>query len=571
MSVAATPELVQPTAVPVDHRLRVGVSVDSLTLPLWAARVLRAIETSDFADVVLIMVGSTSSRTYVGPGLATRSWRRMDERLFGTRCAHPDAFRLTVCSLRSQPNVIQCIHESASPQVTEEVVNGIRAAELDVVVHLGSEAAHPSLLAVARYGTWCFANDDQSFAELFWTMYQNRPVIEDNIQVSCGSQHCSIPGPCLSVDPLSFFRTYSNICWKRSDQLLSNLAELHRVGFRCIGQHLAKRPRTPQPRPRATDFVRLAPRLLARTVEEEFRKRIMRERWFVAFRKVVNTEEIAGRTSFTVLWPPDGRFYADPFVCERDGKTHIFFEDYSYNDSKAVISFVEIDRDGACSQPHVCLQEDFHLAYPSIFAWNGQIFLLPETKNKRTVQLYRATDFPRRWELAQVLLPDIAVADSTLLVHDGKFWLFTSGVGSADPWFDADSELFLFFSESLDGPWQPHPRNPVVADVRRSRCAGQLFYLGKHLIRPAQDCSSCYGHAVVLNRIEILSTTEYREVPIGRIGPEWMSGNRGTHTFNHSQHYEVLDGRTLISRYRRRNSKPVLQTLSASTQLLTQF
>jgi hypothetical protein len=569
--ITATPELVQPTVVPVDHRLRVGVSVDSLTLPLWAARVIQAIGTSDFADVAVTIVGSTATSTHKGVNLATRLWRSADESLFGTRCARPDAFRLTASSPYNHPNVIRWIPESASAQLPQHVVNKIRAADLDVIVHLGSEALHPALESLAHYGAWSFADDDQSFSDLFWMMYYKRPVIRDNIQVLRGSQHCSVPGPYLSADAVSFFRNYSNICWKRSDELLSSLAELHRTRFRCIGQHFAKPPGAPQPRPREFDVVRLVPRVLARTVAEEFKKRFMRERWFVAFRKVVNTEEIAGRTSFTVLWPPDGRFYADPFVCERAGKTYIFFEDYSYADSKAVISFVEIDRDGACNQPQVCLQEDFHLAYPSLFSWNGEIFLLPETKNKRTVQLYRATDFPRKWDLAQVLLPDISVADSTLHYHDRKFWLFTSGVGTTDPWFDADRELFVFFAETLDGPWHPHPRNPVVADVRRSRCAGQLFYLGRHLIRPAQDCSSCYGHAVVLNRIEILSTTEYREVPIGRIGPEWMPGNRGTHTFNHSQNYEVLDGRTLISRYRRQNRTPVLQTVSAGTQLLTQF
>ena len=68
------------------------------------------------------------------------------------------------------------------------------------------------------------------------------------------------------------------------------------------------------------------------------------------------------------------------------------------------------------------------------------------------------------------------------------------------------------------------------------------------LIRPGQDCSEAYGYAVTFNRVEVLSDTEYREVPIARIIPDWLPGNRGTHTFNQSDKFQVIDGRILIKR-----------------------
>jgi hypothetical protein len=305
------------------------------------------------------------------------------------------------------------------------------------------------------------------------------------------------------------------------------------------------------------------PRVLKRVFEDQVIKRFTREQWFIAFRKFSALEDSKdGQQSFTVIRPPQGHFYADPFVIDKDGKAYIFFEDYSYARGKGVISYVELDADGRCSDPKLALEEDYHLAYPCIFRWQGEVYLLPETKSNRTVQLYRAADFPRCWQLSHVLLSHVSAADSTLLHHEGKFWLLTSGLGTEDPWFDAVSELFVFFSDSLSGPWTAHPRNPIVRDVRNSRSAGQVFLWNGQLIRPAQDCSAVYGWAVVLNQIDVLTEKDYAEHKIGTISPEWMPANRGTHTFNFSTRYEVLDGRTLISCFSRGRAHPSAETVT---------
>jgi hypothetical protein len=559
--------------------LRIGAVVDSLLLPRWACRVLEAAEYTDFSELVmLIRLFAPGDRS---PSLSSRDaalfrwWRQIDERAFSRRCARPDAFELVPFGAsHSHPDIVELPYVTDSCSLGEASLNQIKAAHLDVILHLGSADPPPQLRDLPRLGVWSFGNAEEARARLFWTIFRGQPVIENELDVlSRGSNENRACRSYLAADRISFFRNYSNLCWKRSDALLHELSEVHDSDLRSVKERLPMQLRSgPNQRaPRSADVVRLAPRLLARTCGETLRKRLTRERWFVAFRKILNSEEIAGRTSFTVLWPPDGRFYADPFVIEREGKGYIFFEDYSYDQGKAVISFVELDGNGGCSEPAPALEEDCHLAYPFLFEYNGETYLLPETKNKRTIQLYRATSFPHSWKLAHVLMRDVAAADSSLLQCHGKFWLFTSGVGTADPWFDGDSELSLFFSDSLQGPWTAHPRNPVVADVRRSRGAGRLFFLGQHLIRPAQDSSTCYGHSVVLNRIEVLSEREYHEVPIGRIRPEWMPGNRGTHTLNHSANYEVLDGRTVISRYRLRPRPRMLQTLAICTQLLTRF
>jgi hypothetical protein len=241
--------------------------------------------------------------------------------------------------------------------------------------------------------------------------------------------------------------------------------------------------------------------------------------------------------------PPSDRFYGDPFLFKKDGCNFLLFEDYRYATGKGVISYVEVDDAGNWGEPELALERPYHLSYPFVFESGGQIYLLPETSANRTIELYRAADFPKHWVLDRILMAGVRAVDATVVWYHEKFWLFTSlaAEGSTNT-----GELHLFFADALQGPWQPHPKNPIVSDVRRARPAGRLFSARGQLFRPAQDCSVRYGYAIVFQRIEVLSETDYREAPAGRIGPEWLPGNLATHTFDCNEDFEVLDARIQV-------------------------
>jgi hypothetical protein len=54
----------------------------------------------------------------------------------------------------------------------------------------------------------------------------------------------------------------------------------------------------------------------------------------------------------------------------------------------------------------------------------------------------------------------------------------------------------------------------------------------------------------VLNRIDVLTPSEYRETPVGRIDPTWSRGLSATHTYNFTETLEVIDGRHSVLRHR---------------------
>ena len=116
-----------------------------------------------------------------------------------------------------------------------------------------------------------------------------------------------------------------------------------------------------------------------------------------------------------MITPPAGRFYADPFLFQHNGRRFIFFEDYDWSLRRAVICYVEIDAGGRHCPPRVALSADCHLSYPFVFEEGDAIYMLPETAGRRTVELYRAARFPDEWTLDRVLLRDVTATDATLL------------------------------------------------------------------------------------------------------------------------------------------------------------
>lgn len=286
------------------------------------------------------------------------------------------------------------------------------------------------------------------------------------------------------------------------------------------------------------------------------------EEWFIGIRRRNwSTLDRRPARGFRILRAADG-WFADPFLLKRDSQNYLFFEHFRQGAHAAVIACARLWPTGEIEEPEVVLARDHHLSYPFVFQSGGETYLLPESSANRTVDLYRATDFPIHWELASNLMREFYMVDGTIF-HDGAtFWLFGNVLSANGSDWD---DLHLFWAEDLLGPWRPHPRNPIVSSRGSSRPAGRLFYDKGRLIRPSQDCRRRYGHRIVLNRVDVLSRDRYREVPIAAIGAGWIPRNRGSHSIDHNEDFEVIDGRF---RQWRRRSPGVPRTLDGDRRPL---
>ena len=265
--------------------------------------------------------------------------------------------------------------------------------------------------------------------------------------------------------------------------------------------------------------------------------------WMVGWRASTFGQSLIGSGRLPAgdfRWAPDvpGRFLADPFPFEHQGRRYIFVEELPYATGRGFISVIELDEALAPVSVRPVLEEPVHMSYPCVFRYGDHVWMIPETVARRRIELYRADPFPDRWVLHRVLIENIHAADATLFAHDGLLWLSaaTGDHGATDR--DAMS---LYHAEHLEGPWTPHPLNPVVVDVHGARPAGWIVKANDGLRRPAQDCSAGYGSGLSVRRIDRLTREDYVETELARIAPPALWKATGFHTVNWAAGIEAID------------------------------
>jgi hypothetical protein len=292
----------------------------------------------------------------------------------------------------------------------------------------------------------------------------------------------------------------------------------------------------------AKNKIKIAEKYSKKFYKKACRKLFFYELWFIAFKRKGHDGRFVFNDCIKII-SPRNHFYADPFIIKRDKRNYVFFEDFSLYDNKAQISYIEIFDDNTYGKPKRAIVKDYHLSYPFLYEKDGNIYMIPETRQNHRIELYRAEAFPDKWVLDTVITDNIKAVDTTIFTRNEKLWMFTNIIGSPQK---ETKELFIYFADTIHGPWHNHPQNPVVTDRRTARPAGSLFYLDDKLIRPGQNCEGTYGNSIALNNVLVLNEHEYHEETIGIINHDWYPDNFCTHTYNFNEDVEVIDGQEYV-------------------------
>ena len=246
-----------------------------------------------------------------------------------------------------------------------------------------------------------------------------------------------------------------------------------------------------------------------------------------------------------VLWRakrlknPPSHFLADPFVISRDNRTYCFVEDFDLRSQKGSIAVYELTEDGG-RRLGVALEELFHLSFPYIFEFQGEVLMCPETSANRDIRIYRCIKFPLHWELYDILMEDVCAADTMLFEKDGLWWMFTN----LDPIEAGDycTEMSIFFTKHLfDRQWKSHPLNPVIVDSSRARNGGLLQDGQTHFRVSQRQGFDFYGKSSSINKISELTKTTYSEELVCSITPDFSDNVVGTHHFHSNGEFTVFD------------------------------
>lgn len=520
--------------------LRLGVFADDPCQQAWVVRALEEIAADRHIEVAVLALpagpapAGTPEATGRDSGRLFRLYSRLDRHWSGLR---PDPFapRDLAAALPGVPH----LHLDAWSPDAAARVQGLR---LDVALDLGLPGLRRCGSAVARLGILSPARGHRlDGAAGAAEVLADEPALCSEVVLDTGA------GPARGVarswsrtDRLSLHCTAGRHAWKSSHLLPRALRALAAEAPAAPESHRggdAAAPLTAPPS--AGQVLGFLPRQAGRLLAQARRKHLTRRAWFLAYQLDPAGPVPERLTGFRPLRPPRDRFWADPFPVVTGDTCHIFVEEWPYRLGRGRIAVLELDRTGRWRRLGTALERDHHLSYPFVFRWRGEAYMVPESSEGGAVELYRAATYPLVWEPVAVLLQDARAVDATLVEREGCWWMF---VNRGDEGVSRHDELHLYRADSPLGPWQPHPDNPVVSDVRAARPAGRLISWGGELYRPAQDCSRRYGYAVEVRRVVKLSMEAYREEPYRRLDPADLAGANRTHTLNSDGWITVVDG-----------------------------
>ncbi len=540
-----------------NQKLKLGLLLDSFNVAAWEYSVIQRITQENSSEFVLVILNEDSHVLCKKNVCVYSVFNRVDEKLF-TKKPNPFTLKSVEELLSGIPvNSVLPVQGDNVLFLRESDVRNIEKYKLDILIKFGFDGLQLDDLTVSEYGTWLYYHGDDRIMKGgppgFWEVVDNWSETGSALLAVGGefSPKRVLFRSHFLTYPLSPARHRSYYFWATTPFLARQISLLQRLGGKKYFQETEKintallREIKSYTEPSNFLVIKSILKIIKRLIKEFSRRLFYKDRWFLLYSFKQDVSD--NLREFNKIMPPKDRFWADPHLTQVDGKYYIFVEEFLYAKNKGHISVIEMDELGNWQVPVKVLEKDYHLSYPFIFKWDDKYYMVPESRENKTIDLYECVDFPYKWDFKQSVMENVSAVDTTIIHYDDKWWLFTAIAENeaAAP----NVELFLFYSDDIfNGKWIAHPRNPIVSDVKCARPAGSLFVKDGKLFRPSQDCSHAYGYGFDLNEIEILSETEYSERKTVSIRPDWDKNIQATHTFANCNNLTVID---VLTRSRR--------------------
>lgn len=505
--------------------LRFGIMCNGTTLPAWQADCIRNLVATGIAIPALLIIDSRKSRPNstvheTGFNRVFSLFRRGALTMSKTMKAVDMTVELEhVAKVLCSAGV-----DGRYPGPADE--NDIRQIgkfDLDFILYFGSYTVTNDVLNMPKYGLWSFRHGDETkycgSPPAFWEIFDGNPTTRATLQRIVDQSGAGI------VLKQGTFPTTNHSYKSSLNRVLTDIAAWPAQVCMDIEYGSARylEPRSPPAKvptrkdPSNLQIIIMILKTWRNFVAKFFRLIFRHEEWAIGIANAPITAFVNAKTLPEIYWLPirtQGHYVADPFGLVNDDEKIILCEEYDYWRSRGIISkYSGQDVDSITYRGNV-FDTAHHLAYPFLFQHDRELYCIPESSAARHVKLYKATLSVSRWEEVTTLISNFAAADSTVANHDGRWWLFCTNVDDGQ-----QDKLFIWHSETLLGPWQPHMCNPVKIDVRSARPAGTPFHFNGDLYRPAQDCSITYGGRISLNKVTRLTTTTFEETVCNVIGP----------------------------------------------------
>lgn len=236
------------------------------------------------------------------------------------------------------------------------------------------------------------------------------------------------------------------------------------------------------------------------------------------------------------------RWFADPFILFADNAIiKVLVEDFSCKLGKGRISLLTIDRHSYhLIDSKVILDLPYHLSFPFIYRYNGNVYIMPEYSgsNKSIIYKYYTTNDTCE-EVTDVV--NIPLTDATISTLHGKPMVWSTSLptqnGNVLSFYDFDPSTLRITNKIGE----------KIFHSNIARNAGAEFSCEGKTYRPAQDCNKRYGGGIILQEVTIGNNGDLHFNDVSSIYPHSWKLSTGIHTFNTYNDLIVVDGQGYLN------------------------
>ena len=428
------------------------------------------------------------------------------------------------------------ITKGISTYFPDDDIERIKSFNLDFILRFGFDIIRGDVLTSAKYGIWSYHHDDERVVRGgppgFWEFMRKIPANGVILQQLTDELDKGLILKRIQFDTvLHSYKFHLNRLLTGSEFLPLQVAKELIVNGKLEPELSQSKAPIMHP-PKNFQMLRYLWLCIWRKVVFHWNYYFHQEDWNVGYYYNTNPNNIHW------LKPSKSDYFADPFVFSNSKDTYLFFEWFSNKNGKADLAIAKKSENFDIYHKITDFPE--HRSYPYVFEHQGETYCIPEANRTNKVSLYRFVETCHgaslQWDCD---LLDGCYVDTTLFIHNDKFYLFTT------PQNQPHTHLLLFVANELVGPYRPFFNNPVKVDCSNSRMAGKIQNIDGELVRPAQNSTRHYGESITLNKIIQLDESKYIEETIKEIKPDnkWTY-NKGIHTINSDGEITVFDAKT---------------------------
>ena len=538
-------------------RLSFGIMTHGMVLSKWQNECIKHLHDSGFAKAVLIINDASvgNSKTSFWQKIKSYLNKHFIYKLSSRFLFKVPAFdNVQVSDVMQGVSVINCNtlkKGKFSEYFYPEDIESIKSHNLDFILRFGFNIIKGDILKVPKYGVWSYHHGNElkyrGGPAGFWEIYKksktNGVVLQQlNDLIDAG----------VIINRRSY-QTVSHSYSEHLNKLLMHSTDMplqvcKRISYGddSLFQKEHSSTKAPMNRlPNNWQMINFLTVLFSNRISFHINRLFKQEQWDIG---IVNLDKEDNSIPFNtkgIKWlglRKGGRYAADSFCFETKNTNYILFEDYDYKTSKGKIGLLKLGENLDSIDIKTILDKPFHLAYPFVFKHERNIYLIPETAENGTIELYKWNEANANFDFQQVLI-HVAGVDSSIVYYENCWWIFC-GIKDDLP----NEKLHIFYADKLTGKYKAHGLNPVKTDPAGSRPAGQFVVNNDVLFRPAQQSVKWYGEKIRWFKINLLTPRSFSEEYVGELKPQssWKY-NEGLHTFSQTSEIMTVDAKKRAS------------------------